>query len=62
MSDWRRRCIGENGCWFEGPASEFEKGPRLIRVDRLKVHQDLNKPGSLSVTLEIAAYEPADGA
>ena len=40
----------------------LEKGPRLIRVDRLEVHQDLNKPGALSVTLEIAAYEPADGA
>ena len=41
---------------------KLEKGERFVRVDMLKIRQDLNKPGALSITLEILAYEPADGA
>ena len=35
----------------------LEKGPRFARVDSLKVRHDLKKPGALSVTFEVIAYE-----
>ena len=38
----------------------LEKGARFIRIDSLKIHQDLKKPGALSVTMDIGAYAPAD--
>ena len=40
----------------------LEKGPRLVRVDELVLRQDVEKPGPLKVTLQVAAYERADGA
>ena len=40
----------------------LEKGPRFMRVEELKIHHDVKKPGVLSVTLDIVAYEPADEA
>ena len=38
----------------------LEKGDRFIRIDALKIHQDLKKPGALNLTMEILAYAPAD--
>ncbi len=40
----------------------LDKGARFIRIDSLKIHQDMNKPGALSVSMDIGAYAPADGA
>ncbi len=40
----------------------LEKGNRFIRIDALKIHQDLKKPGALNLTMEIVAYAPADEA
>ena len=36
---------------------EMEEGSLFIRVDKLKVHQDLSKPGELNVTMEVSGYE-----
>jgi len=38
----------------------LEKGNRFIRIDTLKIHQDVKKPGALNLTMEIVAYAPAD--
>jgi Tfp pilus assembly protein PilO len=38
----------------------LEKGNRFIRIDTLKIHQDVKKPGALNLTMEIVAYVPAD--
>jgi len=40
----------------------LEKGSRFIRIDGLKIHQDIKKPGKLGVTMEIVAYAPTDKA
>ncbi|MFO8008148.1 MAG: type II secretion system protein GspM [Candidatus Brocadiia bacterium] len=40
----------------------MEKGPRFVRVDRLKVRHPLEQPRAVSVTMEIVAYERADAA
>ena len=36
----------------------LEKGARFARVDSLKIHRDLNRPGALEATLIVVAYEP----
>ncbi len=37
----------------------LEKGERFVRIESLKLHQDLKKPGKLGVTMELAVYLPA---
>lgn len=39
----------------------LETGPRFFRVGRLKIRQDLKKPGKLRVSMDIVAYAPARG-
>ncbi len=35
----------------------LEKGPRFMRVDRLRLHHEENKPTQVRVSLDIVAYE-----
>ena len=38
----------------------LEKGPRFIRVDSLTINQDAKKPGAMSVSMDLVAYERAE--
>jgi hypothetical protein len=35
----------------------LEKGPRLLRIEDVKIKQDLAKAGQMSVTMGVLAYE-----
>jgi hypothetical protein len=39
----------------------LEKGPRLVRVEKLALRHEEGKPGMVSFNLEVAAYERTEG-